>query len=196
VALASSIATPRIILAMPRLPERIEGEGILLRLWRVDDAERQEQAIIESAEHLRPWMAWMAQEPQTFLQRRAMLARWQRIWADGGDAFYAVLVDQGVAGSCGLHRRLGPESLEIGYWIHASFVRRGLASKVAALLTDAAFALPGITRVEIHHDKANVASAGVPRRLGYRLVGEQQDEATAPADTGTECVWRMEHGEW
>ena len=87
-------------------------------------------------------------------------------------------------------------ALEIGYWVHAAFVRRGIASKAAALLTDAAFAIPDIERVEIHHDKANSASAGVPRRLGYRFVGEQRDEVTAPADSGIECVWRIERDEW
>jgi RimJ/RimL family protein N-acetyltransferase len=82
--------------------------------------------------------------------------------------------------------------LEIGYWIHASCTRQELATRVAALLTDAAFSVAGITLAEIHHDKTSVASAGVARRAGYRLVGEQSDEAAAPADTGVECIWRTE----
>ncbi len=181
---------------MRRLPESIEGDGLLLRRWLVGDAEREHQAVAESAEHLRPWMAWMAEEAQPLEQRRAMLARWEQEWAAGGDARYGVFVDDRVLGSCGLHRRLGPDALEIGYWIHASFLRRGLATKVARLLTDAAFSLPGISRVEIHHDKANTASAGVPRRLGYRIVGERRNEARAPADTGVDCVWRIARADW
>src|SRR2546430_12794368 len=158
---------------MPRLPERIDGKGILLRLWRADDAERLSRAIAESGDHLRPWMAWMADEPQTNERRRAMLARWGRAWAEGGDAYYAVLLGRTLVGSCGLHRRVGPDALEIGYWIHAAFVRRGLATEAARLLTHAAFSMPEISSVEIHHDKANLASSGVPSRLGYRFVGEQ-----------------------
>jgi ribosomal-protein-serine acetyltransferase len=181
---------------MRQLPARIQAEGVLLRCWRVTGAERLERAVVDSAEHLRPWMAWMADEPQTLDQRRRLLARWEQEWASGGDAVYVVLVDRAVAGSCGLHRRLGPAALEIGYWVHAAFLRRRIASKAAALLTDAAFAIPEIERVEIHHDKANSASAGVPRHLGYRFVGEQRDAVTAPADSGVECVWRIERGEW
>ena len=181
---------------MRQLPARIEAEGVLLRRWRVTDAERLERAVVESAEHLRPWMAWMTDEPQTLDQRRRLLLHWEQEWASGGDALYAVLVDRAVAGSCGLHRRLGPRALEIGYWVHVAFVRRGIASRAAALLTNAAFAIPDIERVEVHHDKVNGASAGVPRRLGYRFVGEQRDEVTAPADSGIECVWRIERGEW
>jgi ribosomal-protein-serine acetyltransferase len=179
-----------------RLPERIEGEGLVLRRWLASDALRLHKAVAESAEHLRPWMGWMVEEPQPVDQRREMLLRWEQEWSAGGDARYAIDVGGAVAGSCGLHRRLGPDVLEIGYWIHASLVRRGVATKVAALLTDAAFTVSGIRRVEIHHDKANVASAGVPRRLGYEFVGEQADEAAAPADTGVECVWRMGRSQW
>jgi RimJ/RimL family protein N-acetyltransferase len=181
---------------MSRLPDRIEGSGILLRVWRLDDAARLGKAVAESAEHLRPWMAWMADEPQTPGRRRAMLARWEAEWSDGGDAYYGIFLDGDVVGSCGLHRRVGPDALEIGYWIDAAFVRRGLATEAARLLTDAAFSMPEISSVEIHHDRANLASSGVPSRLGYRFFGEQPDEATAPADTGVECVWRIERSEW
>ncbi len=54
--------------------------------------------------------------------------------------------------------------------LHPSRDRDGHA---ASALTDHAFARPDIDRVEIHHDRANVASEGVPRALGYRLVGDR-----------------------
>jgi RimJ/RimL family protein N-acetyltransferase len=181
---------------MRSLPERIEGNAVLLRVWRVDDAVRPAEAVAESAEHLQPWMAWTADEPRTPDQRRAMLARWESEWSDGGDAYCGIFLEDDVVGSCGLHHRLGPDALEIGYWIHVAFVRRGLATEAARLLTDAAFSMPEISSVEIHHDKANLASSGVPSRLGYRFVGEQPDGGTAPEDTGVECIWRIERSEW
>jgi RimJ/RimL family protein N-acetyltransferase len=51
-------------------------------------------------------------------------------------------------------------------------------------------------RVEIHHDKANQASAGVPRSSGYRPIGEQPDTPPAPAGHGTGCTWRIARDEW
>ena len=63
-----------------------------------------------------------------------------------------------VVGGSGLHRRIGPDGLEIGSWVRRDFVRRGIASSAAAWLTDLAFARPDIDRVEIHRDRANVAS--------------------------------------
>lgn len=180
---------------MGALPERIEGHGLVLRHWRVADAAAQERAIAESREHLRPWMRWAATSPPTD-ERRALLAQWERDWAAGGDAIYAIFRGRSIAGSGGLHRRRGPAALEIGYWIHAAFVRQGIATAAARLLVDTAFAESGIERVEIHHDRANVASAGVPRGLGFRLVGERPNERDAPGEVGVDCVWVMAREDW
>jgi hypothetical protein len=43
------------------------------------------------------------------------------------------------------------------------FLRRSLATNVVRLLTNSALSLPDISHVEIHHDKANQASAGAPK---------------------------------
>jgi len=173
------------------LPDRIDGEGMLLRCWRVDEADAQATALAESAEHLRPWMAFMNEPRPSIAARKQMLARWERERLAGGDAVYGVFIHDAIAGGCGLHRRLGPEGLEIGYWVHPSFTGRGVATRAVRLLTEAAFSIPGITHVEIHHDKANTRSAGVPRKLGFRFVGEEPDEPDAPAEVGIECRWRL-----
>jgi len=178
-----------------RLPERIEGRGLVLLRWRERDAEAFATAVTESAEHLRPWVPWVADEQLPLGQLRPMFAQREQEWLKGGDVALAVIAGGRVAGGCGLHR-LGPGTLEIGYWIHSSFLRRGLATAASALLTDAAFEIPGIEHVEIHHDKANVASAGIPRRLGFEFVGEQPNERPAPSDTGTDFTWRMSRGVW
>jgi ribosomal-protein-serine acetyltransferase len=180
-----------------RLPERIDGPGgVMLRRWAVADAEVLAVAVAESLEHLRPWMDWTAQEPMTIERRRKLIAGWEREWSDGGDVTLGLFHGDQVVGGSGLHRRLGPDGLEIGYWVHPAFVRRGLATTASGLLTGAALSLPGITHVEIHHDKANLASAGVPRKLVFRLVDEGPRQPTAPADVGIECRWRMDRDEW
>jgi ribosomal-protein-serine acetyltransferase len=180
-----------------RLPEQLEGHGVSLRRWRPDDAALLHRAVVESVEHLRPWMDWVSQEPLSVGERRTMLESWERDWQAGGDVGYAILVEpRTVAGGCGLHHRRGPGTLEIGYWTHPSFLRRGIATAAARLLTDAAFAIPGIERVEIHHDRANLRSRGVPEGLGYELVGEAPDRPAAPAEVGIDCTWRMTREAW
>lgn len=169
---------------------------MLLRRWTVEDAEGLGQAIAESMDHLRPWMAWISQEPEPIERRRARISEWERDWADGGDVVLGAFLSDRIAGGCGLHRRIADDGVEIGYWIHAGFTRQGLAAEVARLLTHAALARPEISHVEIHHDKANIASAGIPRKLGFQFLGEQRDEPEAPADLGIELRWRMDKQVW
>jgi RimJ/RimL family protein N-acetyltransferase len=179
------------------LPDELaDGDGLVLRPWRPEDAQALSDAIAENIEHLRPFMAWIAEEPISPTRRRQRILEWERDFDHGGDAVLAVFLDGRLAGSSGLHRRLGPDGLEIGYWIHRSYTRRGLATRVARLLTDAALALPGITRVEIHHDEANQASAGVPRKLGFELVETVERQPVAPAEIGVEWRWRMDATKW
>src|SRR5215217_5953441 len=137
---------------MVRLPDRIEGDGLVLRRWRAEDAELLHEAVVDSVEHLRPWMPWIADEPMSVEQRRALIEGWERDWEGGGDVVLAIVRDGIVAGGSGLHRRRGPDVLEIGYWLRPGFVGRGIVTTAARLLTTAAFAVDGIERVEIWHE--------------------------------------------
>jgi RimJ/RimL family protein N-acetyltransferase len=181
---------------MERLPDLIHSERLTIRHWTEEDAPEMAAAITASLEHLRPWMAWVAHEPLSVKDRSTLIRRWRREWEDGGDTVVGLFADDIVVGGSGLHRRLGEAALEIGYWIHVDHTRRGLATETAAALTTAALAIPGIERVEIHHDKANLASAGVPRRLGFTLVGEAPRDAEAPGEIGIECRWAMPREDW
>jgi ribosomal-protein-serine acetyltransferase len=178
------------------LPERFEGAGLLVRRWLEDDADALERAVTESIEHLRPWMPWVEQEPLTPEARRELVLGWERDWRSGGDVVLGIFRDGEIAGGIGIHRRIGPGGVEIGYWVHPAHLRRGVATTASALVTDAAFTQAGMDRVEIRHDKANIASGGVPAKLGFTLVEEYTREITAPAETGTGYVWRMERDEW
>lgn len=64
------------------------------------------------------------------------------------------------------------------------------------MLTDAAFALADIDHVEIHHDAANAASSGIPRRLGYQLIEHRPGGVGADGDTGVEWIWRTDRTTW
>jgi ribosomal-protein-serine acetyltransferase len=168
----------------------------MIRQWRVSDVAALGRAVAESQEHLRPWMTWAALEPIPADQRKAQIRRWRREARESGDAVYGVFIDGQIAGGCGLHRRGAEDVLEIGYWIHIRFVRQGWATRVASLLTDAALATPGINFVEIHHDRANEASGGVPQKLGFAFVVEERKEPAAPSDVGIECRWRTDAESW
>ena len=164
---------------------------VQLRQWRLEDADAQARAIEESLDHLRPWMAWAVDWPMPREAQLEMLREWEQRRLAGLDEFLGVWLDGELVGSCGLHFRIGAGGAEIGYWIHVAHLRRGLATEVARQLTERAFADPAVDRVEIHHDRANVASGGVPRKLGFALVGDTPRAPVAPGEDGVERVWRL-----
>lgn len=163
----------------------------MLRAWEPADIDVLAAAVARNLDHLRPWMPWVVDEPLPRPRRLELIKGWARDRADGGDAVYGAFEDGVVVGGCGLHRRQGPDCVEIGYWVDAAQTSRGVATTMAGLLSALALTTPGIAAVEIRHDKANVASGRIPARLGYTFVGETPDEVTAPGEVGIELVWRL-----
>jgi RimJ/RimL family protein N-acetyltransferase len=178
-------------------PNPLTCGPVRVRRWRVEDAPALTSAVRDSWLHLRGWMPWAQQEPDQRTQEQWLLtvhAQWV-----ARDAFqFAVLTDDddAVAGSIGLMRRIGPGGLEIGYWLTADHVGRGLATRAAAAVTWAGFRLTGVRHVEIRCDEANLASAAVPARLGYVLADTRAAPVDAPAETGRQQVWRLTSDEW
>ena len=174
--------------AMAAPPEQIDLPTVaaVLRRHRLDDLDAVQEAIEESRDHLRPWMFWADQSRQdtaTFL--RNAIDQWET----GQQYSYLILDDERVLGGSGLHRRAGPDTIEIGYWLRVDATGRGVMTAAAGALTDAGFALDGIERVEIHCDEGNQRSAAVARRLGYTLAEIRDKPPQAPSERGREMVW-------
>ncbi len=153
----------------PPPPYVIRTERLTIRCWEPRDAPLLKDALDTSLDHLRPWMPWAADEPKP-LEEKAELLRSFRGQFDLGENFiYGLFVrdESEVVGGAGLHARIGADALEIGYWLRASQVRRGLAREATAALTKVGFRVCGVDRIEIRVDPANEASQRIPRALGY-----------------------------
>lgn len=174
--------------------EVVDAGPAALRRWRLRDLDASCEAVYASLEHLRPWMPWAADF--TRAAQAEFLAGCELDWAAGRAFNYAILVEGAVAGSAGLMARGGPGSLEIGYWVHPAYTRRGLATACSAALVGQAFGLPGIERVQILHDELNGASGGIPRKLGFTQIGRCRLEHRPLAGTGTGVVWEVTRAQW
>ena len=142
---------------------------MVIRCWEPGDAARLKAAIDGSVEHLRVWMPWAHQEPQTLEDKTELIKRFRANF-DSGDNFTCGIfsVDEAqVLGGTGLHPRIGPGGLEIGYWIRGSATRQGIATESAAALTRAGFEVCESDRIEIRIEPRNEASFGIPRKLGF-----------------------------
>ncbi|MFG3050008.1 GNAT family N-acetyltransferase [Kitasatospora sp. NPDC048239] len=151
-------------------------------------------AVLADLDHLRPWMEWAAEAPSPEVTAELVEAG-AGAWEAGTDFMYLACLDAApgsVVGAFGLHGRIGPGALELGYWVGSGHTGRGIATAAARALTAAALELPGVERVEIHCDEANGASAAVPRKLGYRLDRVVDAAVRAPGETGRKMIWVME----
>jgi RimJ/RimL family protein N-acetyltransferase len=176
-----------------RPTERIETGGIALQRAGAADNDEVVEAVNQSLEHLRPWMPW-AQQPSTPQSIGDFLRKADSDWDAGREFHFAVRGRRGhrahaIIGFSGLHDRVGPGALEIGYWVHVDCTGRGVATMAAGALTRSALALGGVSRVEIHCDAANTRSAAIPANLGFRLDRVVSRPAEAPGETGRLMIW-------
>jgi RimJ/RimL family protein N-acetyltransferase len=153
----------------PSAPYRIETERFVVRCWDPADAPLLKDALDSSLEHLRPFMHWAHDEPES-VEAKAERLRAFRALYDSGESFLMGIFDRGeteVLGGSGLHARIGLGGLEIGYWIRASATRQGIATETSAALTRVGFEICEADRIEIRIEPRNEASFGIPRKLGF-----------------------------
>jgi RimJ/RimL family protein N-acetyltransferase len=189
--------SPGVRIPWPTVREEIDaGGGLILHRARPQDAPAMTEAITASLEHLRPFMEWIANEPLSPARRLMLIAGWRHAWDNGGDMVFSMWLGDALVGGCGLHRRHGPHGLEIGYWVHVDHIGKGYATAASRALTTAAFEIPEIDFVEIHHDINNTRSGRVPAKLGYELIGDRPGEVHAPGDDGRDRIWRVTREAW
>ncbi len=169
--------------------DELRGERVIVRPYRVEDAEALYEAVGQSRDHLRPWLPF-ADEHQNIEESRDFIirsmAKWLLrenfplgIWHQTTGAFL---------GGTGFH--LGDWNLrwfEIGYWLRASAEGHGYMTEAVRLVADFLFEHLDAQRVEIRCDALNTRSAAVARRLGFiqeaRLRNVRRSAEGAPRDT-------------
>src|SRR5262245_53169455 len=121
---------------------RIETARLSLRCLVPADTPSLSRAIAESLEHLRPWLTWTAHEPLS-LEQRLIWVRTQRGHFDLGSDYCYGAFERQTGELCGMGLlRLSPSSVderELGYWVHASHVRQGLATELVSALVRVGF---------------------------------------------------------
>lgn len=174
---------------------RIETPRLVIRCYQPADAPLLKVAIDANIEHLRPWMPWIKDEPQSVEQKVDRLRGFRGRFDLDQDYTFGVFSsdERELLGGTGLHRWGGPEGLEIGYWVHVAHTRCGICYETVAAMTRIGFELLKLGRVEIRCDAENTASAGVPRKLGFHHDGTVRNSLISRADGPLrDCmVWTM-----
>lgn len=181
-------------------PYRIETERLVIRCYDPADAPLLKDAVDRSAEHLRPWMSWVPDEPEELQVVVDRLRRFRGQFDLDENWVYGIFArdESRLIGGTGFHPRGGEGSIEIGYWVAADALRQGIATEVTAVLTRVAFELCGHERVDLQVEPANEASARVPRKLGFTHEGTlrrrlPRREGQPPADAMLFTMLRDEY---
>jgi RimJ/RimL family protein N-acetyltransferase len=150
-------------------PYRIETERLVIRCYEPSDAALTKDAVDSSREHLRPWMPWAENAPKKLEEQTELLRVFRSAFDANEDFPYGIFsADEAEQlGGSGLHPRIGPGGLEIGYFVRASATRQGIITESTAALTRVGFEIAGADRIEIRIEPGNEASFGIPRKLGF-----------------------------
>ncbi len=160
-------------------PEEFETERLLIRAPRCGDGVQVRAAIVDSIEHLRPWLEWAQTIPTA--EEAESNVRAARVRFLAREDLRLLLFLKGtetLVGSSGLHSiRWSVPKFEIGYWVRKKFEGQGFISEAVVGITQFAFDVLGARRVEIYVDNRNERSWRIPERLGFTLEGIMKNAA-------------------
>lgn len=81
--------------------------------------------------------------------------------------------DGAIVGMCGLMRRQGEGSLEVGYWLRTDATGQGIATAVTKSLVEVALMEPSVQSVFLLHAENNPGSGRVAEKVGFTKIGQQ-----------------------
>jgi len=173
-------------------PPQFRTERLSARCWQPGDAPLLKDAIDDTIPDLQRWTPWVIPDPNEVATLVERIERFRDQFAAGQSFIYGLFDAAGirVLGQAGLYGRVGPNALEVGYWIRSSEAGQGLATEVTRALTDLAFRACGVARVELRCDVQHTASSAIARRLGFQLREVLKQEALEGHSTHELQVWQ------
>ena len=178
---------------------RIETERLVLRCFDPRDAAALKAAVDASLDHIRPWIPWARDEPQTLDQKVELLRQYRGKFDLGQDRLYGIFdrTESELLGGTGLHDRVGEGARELGYWIAERHARKGFTTEATTALVRIAFEIDLLERVEIHCEPENEASVAVARKLGFQHDGTLRARLPRREGPPAACMtWSMLRAEF
>jgi ribosomal-protein-alanine N-acetyltransferase len=174
----SSLTTPVIsvgALAASVQPVLPVGDDVVLRPWRLADAEAVREAYQDPA-----IQRWHARTADSLAEAREWVEGWRRGWRDETGCHWAVA----GAGSDALLGRISLKSLdladgqaEVGYWMVPSARGGGVCPRSLTVVADWALGAGPFHRLELQHSTANQPSCRVAVKTGFAAEGVRRAAA-------------------
>ena len=142
---------------------------IILRAWQRGDIP----SLLRYANNRRIWLNLrnIFSHPYTAVEAQRWIAICEAS-ASPTTNFAIELEGEAIGGiGCRLLDDVHCKTAEVGYWLGEPFWGRGIATTALKQLTDYAFSMFGLERIEAHVFAWNTASARVLEKCGYSLEG-------------------------
>ena len=157
---------------LPKVPQTIETERLLIRAPRPGDGKALYDAIVASREHLSAWLTW-ANWPNISAKRaEASVLRNRDRYLKSEDMTMFIFLKENntLIGGSGLH---DPDwnvpKFEIGYWQHVDYGGHGYMTEAVNAIADLAFCQLGANRLQLECYPHNERSVRVAERCGFQL---------------------------
>ena len=181
---------------------------LLIRSFKLSDADDLFDAIEQCRTERNPWMAWAeithSEKTKTiqYLSTKILNAKNLETVTGAGLAIINK-ADGKLIGSTGVHDiRRDTASCDIGFWIHAGYRKRGFATEACRRTIDWALSPQekgglGLRRARLFCAKENAASVSVISKLGIRKEAEMKDERwTKGIGCTTVLGWGVMADDW
>ena len=148
----------------------LSSERIILRPYRIGDAETVFAASIESVDTVGRWLPW-CHAKYTKAESVAWIEKSLAMWQSGEACEFAVFdAANRYVGGAGLNQFNRVNGFaNLGYWIRQSRQRQGVAVDVVAMLAKFGFETLGLTRIELVVATDNVPSRRVAEKAGAQF---------------------------
>ena len=155
------------------LSQEISDGTVLLRPFRLEDAQETFNAVRESLTDLKPWMS-CAYDGYSLSDTREFIRLTRARWQEGTLFAFAVTDAQSgiILGGCSLsHIHPVYHLCNLGYWVRSSRHGNGIAGRATRIAARYAFENVGLVRVEIVIAPENEASLRVAKKVGAHYEG-------------------------
>lgn len=155
----------------------LTDDSIVLRPYRIGDAENLYQAVRESINELSVWMPW-SHADYSIEESRTWIESGAEAWEQGSDYDFRIsdARDDFFLGGCGLNRFDYPnKTANIGYWVRTDRTQAGVATAAVRLLLKFGFGILKLNRLEIMVAVDNMASRRVAEKSGATREGTMRN---------------------
>jgi ribosomal-protein-serine acetyltransferase len=179
----------------PGLSWQLDRETRILP-FEPEDASAMFQLIQSSRDHLDRWLRW-SNTIRSEADALATVALFVTKRAAGTGFHSGIWVADRLAGGV-VCRDLDRQHrcAEIGYWLGADFVGRGLATRASSLAIGYLIGSRGMHRIEMQCGAENRRSRAIPERLGFRLEGIRRESYWITTQFVDSAVYGLLASEW